>query len=141
MLDWNTRVLVLHLDDQTCIIRLGALHDPTAKGNMGAALFTDVRVLDIAGDEGPFNFWAREQLGDGWVLQMDSTDYLTNARQRDPQRPADYLQDHYHFFVPDGNHHYINIVARGCAMTVIPSPPGDGLASLLTRITPFDWLA
>jgi hypothetical protein len=139
LVDPNIRVLLLQLDDQACVLRLGALHDPAAQDQMGALLFIDVRALSLRSADTPFDFWVSNTIEDGWALQLDGTDYLARARREDAQRSAESLQGHFHFVVPDGNHHAVDVVARSCAVAAVPAAPGADLAALVASITPFDW--
>ena len=139
LLDPNVRVLLIHLDDQACVLRLGALHDPQAQGQLGALLFTDVRGVVLRNGDTPFDFWVRDVIEDGWTIQLDGTEFLARARREDVQRAPESLQGHYHFVVPDGNHHVLDIVARSCAVAAVPAAPDADLASLVASITPFDW--
>jgi len=136
--DPNIRALLLHWDDQACVLRLGALHDPRAQDQIAALLFTDVRALTLRGGDTPFDYWVGDIIEDGWAIQLDATEYLARARRDDVQRAAESLQEHYHFVVPDGNHHAFDIVARSCAVAARPAAGGD-LAALAASITPFDW--
>jgi hypothetical protein len=139
LLDPSVRGLLLAFDDQACVIRYGALHDPRATDQWGAMLFTDLRAVALRGSDPHQDAWLGEAIEDGWAVQLGSSDYLMRARAQDPQRTVQDLQGHSHFVVLDGNHHVIDLVARSCLVTSIEAGPDADLASLASSITPFDW--
>jgi hypothetical protein len=135
-LDPNTRALTCCLHDQACVVRLGSLTDKRSDRRWGALLFGGVHRISVVRAEDLKELKEREFLGDGWALESAPFYPLRKDGPKALREADEFMKRHRRYYVPDGNHHFIDVTAGSCEVTTVSATSDDRLASGLGVFAP-----
>lgn len=137
LLDPNTRALTCCLHDQACVARLGCVTDERPGDRWGVLLFGGVQRISVVRAEDLEDLRERERLGDGWALESAPFYPLREDGPKALREAGEFMKRHRRYYVPDGNHHFIDVTAGSCEVTTVSAASDDQLASGLGVFAPF----